>query len=161
MKFIYKLNFFLVNRFGNVTFTENQYHLNMNGPTTSEVDMISIADVMMNWRKNPKLLNKDSNDSFKLEYFYSGLFNILLSTWCESVALIGGGNNDKRHQNSSGLISSSILPTLEIVVKLMVVSQIDDCVDFEKLYGQVIKNFPYEALHQNMSQNLYAYYCSR
>ena len=98
-------NFFLVNRFGNVTFTENQYHLNMNGPTTSEVDMISIADVMMNWRKNPKLLNKDSNDSFKLEHFYSGLFNILLSTWCESVALLGGnGNNDKRHQNSSGLI---------------------------------------------------------
>lgn len=139
-------------RFGNVTFTENQYHLNMNGPTTSEVDMISIADVMMNWRKNPKLLNKDSNDSFKLEYFYSGLFNILLSTWCESVALLGGnGNNDKRHQNSSGLISSSILPTLEIVVKLMVVAQIDEdnSVDFEKLYGQVIKNFPYEALHQN------------
>ena len=34
----------------------------------------------------------------------------------------------------------------------MVVSQIDnDCVDFGKLYGQVIKNFPYEALHQNMS----------
>ena len=78
----------------------------MNEPTsTSEVNMISMADVMMNWRKNPKLLNKDSNDSFKLEYFYSGLFNILLSTWCESVALLGGnGNNDKRHQNSSGLI---------------------------------------------------------
>ena len=78
----------------------------MNEPTsTSEVNMISMADVMMNWRKNPTLLNKDSNDSFKLEYFYSGLFNILLSTWCESVALLGGnGNNDKRHQNSSGLI---------------------------------------------------------
>ena len=77
----------------------------MNGPTTSEVNMISMADVMMNWRINPKLLSKDSNDSFKLEYFYSGLFNILLSTWCESVALLGGnGNNDKRHQNSSGLI---------------------------------------------------------
>ena len=47
--------------------------------------------------------------------------------------------------------SSSILPTLEIVVKLMVVAQIDEDnnVDFEKLYGQVIKNFPYEALHQN------------
>ena len=45
--------------------------------------------------------------------------------------------------------SSSILPTLEIVVKLMVVAQIDEDnnVDFEKLYGQVIKNFPYEALH--------------
>ena len=109
-----------------------------------------MTDVMMNW-KNPKLNNKETiNDSFKLEHFYSGLFNILLSTWCESVAL-GGGNNDKRHQNTSGLISSSILPTLEIVVKLMVVSQIDDCVNFGKLYGQVIKNFPYEALHQNMS----------
>ena len=47
--------------------------------------------------------------------------------------------------------SSSILPTLEIVVKLMVVAQIDEdnSMDFEKLYGQVIKNFPYEALHQN------------
>ena len=121
----------------------------MNVPT--DANMISMTDVMMNW-KNPKLNNKESiNDSFKLEHFYSGLFNILLSTWCESVALVGGGNNDKRHQNSSGLISSSILPTLEIVVKLMVVSQIDDCVDFGKLYGQVIKNFPYEALHQNMS----------
>ena len=33
----------------------------------------------------------------------------------------------------------------------MVVAQIDEDnnVDFEKLYGQVIKNFPYEALHQN------------
>ena len=96
--------FYLVNRFGNVTFTENQYYLNLNGPTTDDVNMISMADVMMNWRKNPKLLNKESNDSFKLEHFYAGLFNILLSTWCESVALQGNGNNDKRHQNSSGLI---------------------------------------------------------
>ena len=36
----------------------------------------------------------------------------------------------------------------------MVVSQIDeDSVSFGKLYGQVIKNFPYEALHQNMSSD--------
>ena len=36
----------------------------------------------------------------------------------------------------------------------MVVSQIEeDSVNFGKLYGQVIKNFPYEALHQNMSSD--------
>ena len=135
-----KFNFDHIPQMGYKSYEMNYLSLNV-----ANEDSISMTDII----KEKKLKPKKENDAFTLQNFYVGLFNILLDTWCESVAL--GGNHDKK-QRSSGLVSSTILPTLEVIIKLMVVSQDLKCSSLNTLFGQIIKNFPYEALHQNMDK---------
>ena len=110
-------------------------------------ETLAISDVLV----GRNLKKKNSNNSFSLQKFYFGVYNILLDTWCEAIGL---GGNQNRKEKSSGLVQASILPTLEVIIKLLIMSQgaISFNSIFEKLFGQVIKNFPYEVLHQNIDR---------
>ena len=131
-----------VPKYGTVSHDQFYLSLHQHGDET-----LAISDVLV----GRNLKKKDSNNSFSLHKFYFGVYNILLDTWCEAIGL---GGNQNRKEKSSGLVQASILPTLEVIIKLLIMSQgaISSNSIFEKLFGQVIKNFPYEVLHQNIDR---------
>jgi hypothetical protein len=118
---------------------EDQYYMNLNVQCTSQP--LSLAEIT----NGRSLAKKESssvinNSMFNLNQFTSGLINILLDTWCEAVAMTSTGND--KQMASNGLINASILPTLEVVIKLLKIC--DNFAD-QRLLGHIIKNFPYDS----------------
>ena len=80
---------------------------------------------------------KETNSSnFNLNIFMKQVIDILFQTWCEAISI------DKKKQDQK-MISSTVLPTLNVIVDLLLASESD--LD-NKLLGYIMNSFPLELL---------------
>lgn len=110
---------------------ESPYEKFYFGLVKTPTEPLALGDIL-NYRSS-----KDSSETFNLKNFLAGLYELLFQTWCEAIAI------DKKKQYQTNLVSSAVLPTLQVIVELLVVQE---ATNQSKLLNHMLKSFPLELL---------------
>jgi len=93
---------------------------------------MSLQDILSHRYTN----EKEKTTSFDLDIFMKQVNDLLFQTWCEAIVI------DKKKQDRN-MISSSVLPTLNVIVDLLLASRSD--LD-DKFLDYIMNSFPLELL---------------
>jgi len=95
-------------------------------------NVMSLKEIVNNRYTN----KKEETTTFNLDIFMKQVNDLLFQTWCEAIVI------DKKKQDQN-MISSSVLPTLNVIIDLLLASQSD--ID-DKFLDYIMNSFPLELL---------------